>query len=124
MKKLTKKQIELAVDWWSKVIVNPKFDNGADSVQSELACVMARGLVKKISESQMKNFKTALTHILNDLNPVLGLHCDYGPDFNLSKAFGVARISPANAPYKTNMFFRDGKVSVSYGYGAERVELK
>ncbi len=123
MKKLTKKQIETAVEWWGNAITNPKFDNGASDPANLMAAAMARMLKTSISEKKIQAFKAELSKLIKNADHNYHLSCAYGPDVILGKAMKAALIPYSQAPWKTNMDFRDGKVTVSYGYGAERKQL-
>ena len=125
------KQHETAAKWWRNVLENgAKFDNMGDTGSpeerrtSDMTSMLAKMNVKPVTKEQLDTFERELVSSLEGKEDRLGLHCDYGPDLTLSEAAKIAGISTANFPWKTNMFIReDGTVSVSYGYGAEDVEV-
>ena len=117
--KLTKEQIGIAVEWWGNVICNPKHDNGDKSEQGVMATMLATMATTKITDEQKQIFGKELILLLEMESQFNGLHCDYGPDIILRKAMEKAEINSTNAPWKTNMNFQDGQVTVRYGYGAE-----
>ena len=123
---LTEKQIQVAVNWWAKIIQKPKFDNGDKSEAGIIGMGMASLLVKEVNQEQTEKFKIELAQKLrsNERSRYQGLHTDYAPCQMLEEAMLSAGVNIDNAPYKTNMNFKDdGTVWVSYGYGAEWVEL-
>ncbi len=124
MQKLTNEQIEAAVNWWANAIRNPKFDDGDDGSGGGMAMMMATLARKSPNEDEIEAFKVALAEELcsNENVAYLGLSCDYGPDGTLADALQKAGMD-VSLPWKTNMNFRDGKVSVSHGYRAEYVDL-
>lgn len=127
MKKLTKEQIDKAVNWWSNIIQNPKFDNGDTSTAGAtgfMLATLARDQCKP-TEAQINDFKKHLKNILENAEelPYRGLFCDYHPEAPLSEAAEKSGISEMNFPWKTRMWFRDEKVIVSCGYKADLVEL-
>lgn len=121
--RLSKEQIDVAVNWWGDVICNPKHDNGDDSRQGAMTSMLAAMATHTISEEQKDAFKEELVGLLKSELPLHGLHCDYGADMTLSKAMEKANIPGTNAPWKTNMNFHGGGVTVRYGYGAESETL-
>jgi len=121
--KLSNKQINVAIKWWGDVICNPKHDNGDDSTQGVMTSVLAVRATQEISEKQKDAFKEELAGLLKNESSFHGFHCEYGADTTLSKAMQKANIPEMNAPWKTNMNFHDGGVTVRYGYGAESETL-
>ena len=120
---LTEKQIELAVEWWAKAIDNPKFDHGDGSAGGSFVQALAMQNKTEVTEDQLSVFKKSLAATLRKEDKRNGLHSDYGPGRLLAEAMTEAEISHTNSPWKTNMHFREGRVEVSYGYGASIVEL-
>lgn len=124
MEKPNAGQIKKAVDWWVNAIKNPKHDNGDTSVHGGFARAFATLGVTEINDEQIEIFKNELTELLQSQEEAKwGLHVDYNPDVLLNRAMEKAGIGELNAPWKTNMNFRDGKVLVSHGYGADWVEV-
>ena len=120
---LSKEQIQKAVDWWTKVIKKPKFDNGDDSFQNEILRGEAEERVMVLTPIHIKKFRFVFEKALNAVSELCGLHCDYRPDEFLSDVMHEAGIPLTNMPWKTNMWFLGGKVIVSYGYGAKQEEI-
>ena len=130
MNKLTPEQIEKAINWWGEVITNPKFDNGDKSSNGLLCLALASSAQDKMAPNKEKieKFKINLRKALemekaNDYMHFHGLHTDYDPDEILADSASKAGISDMNFPWKTHMWFRDGKVTVAYGYAAQPVEI-
>ena len=127
MNKLTKEQIEKAVNWWADVIQKPRFDNGDKSEAGGIGAVLASMARDRFSpsEGQVEKFKTYLREELEKEAYFVfdGLHVDYHPSKELSGAAKKANISELNFPWKTSMWFRDGKVTVAYGYCAKPLEI-
>jgi len=124
MDKLTDVQIEKAVDWWAGAIERPKFDNGDNSSSGGFGSMLASLNTDTVTDEQIAEFKKHLTDALREKgHSRFGLNCDYNPDLTLSEAMKSAGISTNNAPWKTNMNFWKGQVSVSHGYGAPYVNL-
>ena len=127
MNKLTTEQIEKAVNWWADIVQKPKFDNG-DKSSAGATCFILATLSRAKCEptaDQIIEFKKNLKTMLENAEtlPYMGLFCDYQPESPLSEAAEKSGISKLNFPWKTSMWFRDGKVTVSYGYAAELVEI-
>ena len=127
MNKLTKEQIEKAVNWWADVIQNPKFDNGDGSEIGGVGKVLANMTRDKCKPTlnQIDEFKKHLKIMLENAEtlPYRGLFCDYHPEGPLIEAAEKSGISEMNFPWKTRMWFRDEKVVLSYGYRADLVEI-
>lgn len=133
---LTETQIEVAVDWWAKALVNPKFDTlgktrgdpqadpkGA-AAMSEL---MAADLHTNPSKEAIAQFREALRTHLQGIaeeapDRMFGyLGVDYWPEQPLADALTAAgiEVKQTTLPWKTSMQFVDGGVKVSSGYGAD-----
>ncbi len=119
---LTDGQIQAAVNWWADKVARPKMDNGDDSPAGGIGMMLGMLLVKPVASEQQEVFKAALSKKLKE-NGTPWLSVDYGPDRLLGEAMEEAGISLHNAPWKTSMSFYDGKVTVSYGYGAPSVQI-
>lgn len=124
---LTDEQIEKAVNWWKKVLINPKFSAHSEeeraSGQDNLA--MAE-LMAKTFLTNGNSDKHAVDQFCIELQKLLkeseyskfGLHVDYDPCQILNDAAKKSGFK-GRFPWKTNMYFRHGEVQVSYGYGAK-----
>jgi len=122
--KLTDEQIKKATEWWANAISNPKFDNGDPSEAGGMAMMLALINKETVENDRIELFKAIFAIALkSDPDARWGIHCDYGPCSILAEAMKDAGISTSNAPWKTNMNFEDDKVFVSYGYGAEIIEI-
>jgi len=122
---MTKEQAEVAVKWWADTIQNPKFDNGDRSEVGRLATLLALCYTKELSEEQVETFKNELIDIVltEDFVRRFGIGADYQPDQFLAKALDSANISYNNVPWKTHMYFDDGKVLVKYGYSSPLMQI-
>lgn len=117
--------VKVAVNWWANAIVNPKFDNGDDSMAGGgMAFLMAMmvNTKKNISNEQIKIFKEELAIlIMAEMTSSYSccLSVDYNPDCILSAAAEKAGINNnMGFPWKTSMNVSKDKVSVWAGYGA------
>ena len=125
---LTAKQIEVAVQWWGERLKVPTFDMGADSRGSMMAEMMATVYHKSESEDTVTMFKQALAKELKRTKERVEWLCvgvDYWPGKILSDALEAAgvEVGMTQLPWKTQMWFQDGGVQVSLGYGGERQKL-
>ena len=128
---LTEEQITKAVDWWRNALSNPKFSAHSEKERASghdnlalaevMATVLAHDKKGKEEEGSLDRFCDELGKNLRE-NPPYGLNVDYHPDMTLYKAAKKSGFK-GEFPWKTNMWFRDGKVEVSYGYGVETVEV-
>lgn len=127
--KLSKKQIEAAVEWWSNALKSPKFqtlrpgDNNLGSQPARMAEIMATVGHKDPQEDGVTKFKDALRAVLN--KGEIRLNVDYHPCRELSDCLAKAGIDPGITllPWKTSMHFDDGGVQVACGYGEPYIEL-
>jgi len=126
--KLSKKQIEAAVEWWSNALKSPKFqtirpgDNDPGSRPALMAEVMAEKAHKAPEEESAYKFKEALRKLLK--KGQVRLSVDYGPCRELGECLAEAGIDPSmSLPWKTHMSFHDDGVQVACGYGEPYVEL-
>ena len=121
--------LEKAVKWWSnKVCKQTHHDNGDYSVQSALAMAIADMGVKQVSAEQRTVFEEELGKLIEEKEKewegcYFSIGVDYGPDDVLGAAAKAAGINVLNFPFKTHMYFQDGKIIVRDGYGAPPVEL-
>lgn len=117
-----RKAAEVASQWWSEVVGNPKFDNGDNSVVGLLVNASNTSNVEFVTEEQVVRFRECLAQLV-DAEFEKGLACiltvDYSPNLHLQKAAKECGISQNNFPHKTTMWVYEGYVSVSYGYGAD-----
>lgn len=122
---LTEKQIKLAVNWWANVIQHPKFDAGAGTdPRMKMKEHQAMLNAVDISQEDVNIFKLRLTNLLANFNDNNYLSVDYKPCSLLAGALQETNIPASNFPWKTNMWFDGGNVSVSYGYCADTVILE
>lgn len=118
--------VKVAVNWWANAIVNPKFDNGDDSLAGVIVFISTMMVNSKssISKEQIGIFKKELADIIvaqmnSSLNGECRLEVDYHPDKKLYIAAQKASINDyIGFPWKTNMRISKDKVSVSAGYVA------
>ena len=125
--KLTKQQIEKAVNWWGEVLKNPKYDNGDNSGNGILTKVLTLKRQDNVSNKDIRKFQDNLRRILEqdecDYHSFI-LTCDYTPNKNLRNATKGTNINETDFPWKTTMVFRKGgKVLVRYGYSSPWKEL-
>ena len=123
---LTDDQVEKAVNWWADAISHPRFDNGDPSEVGGITMTLAIMATQPVSDEQKARFKESLEKRLRtgSLDYGMCFGVDYHPDGILADAMSEASIPESQAPWKTQMWFRGGKVIVSYGYGAPRVTLE
>jgi len=132
--KLTESQVNLAVDWWTKALENPKFqtlrpdDTEPGSMPARMAEVMAKASHEAPADTASQAFGEALREILETQEDGYNyLSVDYGPCSELREALekaGLRADNPSSVlPWKTIMRFEDGGVQVACGYGEPFVEL-
>lgn len=128
---LSERQIVTAISWWGAQLRKPAvFDNGARDLAGLFAGSMAGQIRAEvpITNIQVGTFVHALAGILQaggiEQRRVMGiLRTDYHPDAFLDAALETAGIPDAGGcilPWKTIMWFMDGGVKVSAGYGARQ----
>ncbi|KEI95010.1 hypothetical protein N496_18765 (plasmid) [Clostridium botulinum A2B3 87] len=126
MSKSIKEISIIASEWWADKVINPKFDNGDDSSNGELAMVlalMATKSIDNIAKDKFINFlSNSIEEMLNKGNNVT-LDVDYHACRELSEAGKYAGISESNFPWKTTMWIDKNHVSVSYGHRAKEEYL-
>lgn len=116
---------QLASDWWTNVVTQPKFDNGDKSAEGMFTSAIASLSVRNIAGSDVANFNKELyNHILNRLKDVTDVSsiiysCDYGPDRYLRDIAEKNNIPINNFPWKTTMWIYNDACLVKYGYDAE-----
>ena len=125
---LAAKQIEVAVQWWGEQLKMPTFDMGADSKGSMMGELMATVYSKRQPDSVIADFQGHLAKALKGTKGRVEWLCvgvDYWPDKILSDALEAAgvRVSMIQLPWKTQMWFQNGGVQVSLGYGGKSQEL-
>jgi len=98
--KLTNDQVEKAVDWWSKFVANA----GIDPTQ------FVGQLRSHLRGPDFGRYGLVLAS-------------DYGAMDDLLEVATKCGIHWEVFPTKAKMYFENGKVTVSYGYGAEEVEI-
>ncbi len=131
---LTDRQIEVAVEWWARVLENPKFQTLSPEERRDPAsrgAAAAEMIATAFHESplseQLEKFKEELAKGLRNASKHerRWLSVDYGPCGLLGDAAERAGmvVGIQTFPWKTCMRLDDGRVSVSYGYRAEEETL-
>ncbi len=127
---LTKNQITAAVEFWANQVQSPQFRTLSreerqrpDSQSAAMAEMMAVMLVKEVPPDVIAEFRALLTKKLTKDPPYSGIHVDYAPEPYLANVGNAAGVPIHNWPWKTNMWFEDGKVLVSCGYGGAREDI-
>lgn len=118
--------VKVAVNWWANAIVNPKFDNGDDSVAGEMTFLLAMMVNSKnsISKEQIAIFKKELAQlIIEKMDSSFVGECRLGVDFHPDRLLYTAAQKAGidnnmGFPWKTNMRITKNNVSVSAGYAA------
>ena len=139
--KLSKEQIDVAVEWWQRAIERPKFDTlgptrGRDreeTYSAGFAEAVATVLASQhgVTDASVEKFGAALRKQLeafNDeihcLNRNAQLYADYDPFGMLREAFIESGVDTSRCPWKTCMWFdEDGGVTVRSGYAAAEEKL-
>ncbi len=132
--KLTKGQIEKAVNYWAGALINPSFKTLNDrerkdpgSQPAAKAEVLAALSHEPPEKDKIEKFKTILrTALKKPLRDPFCLSVDYEPSFLLAEIARKAGIEAdiITFPWKTVMHFEeDGKVFLAEGYGLEFVEI-
>ena len=121
------KIVDRAVELWKRMLKNPKFDNGDPSPSGFFAGAMAKTIPNNATDEILQvfgeNLKTALMNPEPEYKQEFfhsSLGVDYGPDKVLHDAANKAGLK-MEFPWKTSMSLWTEHVSVSAGYGAERV---
>lgn len=122
-----------AAKWWAdRLRSGAKLDHGprsfTDTFAIGLGSYMQKAAAKNRTEEQIQMFEDALyeelkAHELFPLSYIVGI--DYHPPDIFLRAADKAgiKLSGGCLPWKTHMYYRDGKVKVSYGYGAPIEEI-
>ena len=116
-----------AAKWWADHLRNgAPLDNGDPSPTGGMAMIV--GLMLQANRSKGRDpivvdrFEEELSqHILKDeYTQRCGIHVDYSPGGTLQDAAERAglELGMTDLPWKTNMWFRDGEISVAVGYGS------
>lgn len=115
--------IQVATEWWTQAIKNPKFDNGDYSDKGTIAMMVATVANDNIVTPEVELvFKTELKKIIYSqlINPgYIVLSVDYWPNYYLAVAAQKAGLSAIGFPFKTEMHMDRKKVIVKDGYGAD-----
>jgi hypothetical protein len=136
--------VDRAVAIWVELLTKPKYDNlgknSGESATSQMQNTMASVLAERCPKN---NTSDVLTRFAKELKPFLMepteyttvnykketvtekrmfnyLSVDYHPDIPLAMAAERAGLT-MQFPWKTSMFIDNNYVSVSNGYGAERI---
>lgn len=118
--------IDRAVAIWKKILSNPMYKNtspGDSDLSSAFAGMMVDMLPKNNTPDILDLFGVHLKNCLmnkGEYGYVNYLRVDYDPDQYLSGAAKEAGLK-MNFPWKTSMFLKNDYVSISYGYGAPRM---
>jgi hypothetical protein len=127
---MREEKARVAAKWWADLLrKGAKLDHGDPSQTGGMIMIMGKVLQSKVSENftleKIQKFEDALVEKL--LNPEdyshyirFGLHVDYNPAsifVECAEEAGI-KLGMVSLPWKTNMWFRDDKITVSYGYGA------
>ncbi len=114
---------ESAAVWWAEKLQTPKFDNGGTDPGNQLAQLITASMHKEQPGDKASKFKEALKEAIAErleMTSYMSFGVDYHPDRILTDALSKATIKNdmSTLPWKTNMWIKDGKVEVRYGYGA------
>jgi hypothetical protein len=125
---LTEEQVSKAVEFWKEQLRSGIWDNGDSSATGFMTTMMARDLQEssRPQEDVLEKFGVALDRLIREgeiWSLRYGLSVDYEPGGVLADAAKEAGIETSAFPCKTRMYFRDGKVEASCGYGAPSKEL-
>jgi hypothetical protein len=125
---MDKEAAQKAAEWWADRVCAPTFDGltpeerlRPENQAYQTAEMRASMLVKPITAEQRATFVTTLTNILMqaDAERLYYIGVDYHPCRILADAASIAGIPETNFPWKTSMWFKDGKLTVARGYGAQ-----
>jgi len=120
-----------AAKWWAdKLRHGAKMDNGDDSevgMFTMIAALMLQETEKfKQSDDAIDKFEDELAKSVEKMSGNwISFGVDYHPDRVLQDAADRAglELGMTTLPWKTNMYITGDTVKVSYGYGAEAVEI-
>ena len=120
-----------AAKWWANQLRgNATLDNGEHSPSGIMTMGLAAHLQKIEKQKQtpelIDKFELELTKALTDAEHFWCVGVDYHPDMLLQEAADKAGLplGMTSLPWKTTMWIKDDKISVSCGYGAEIVVLE
>ena len=120
----------LAAEWWANKIQRPRFDNGDNSKESEiagfLALLLASDSRKDLDDEKIENFKNVLsTKIQLELieRGICQLDVDYYPEGVLYDAAVEVSVSEDLFPWKTCMRVTNETIEVQEGYGKPYKEI-
>lgn len=127
MVKLDERSARIAAKWWAdRLRSGAKLDNADPSQAGGMAFIMGKILQNKMAQKrtleQVQVFEDSLFEELRDQKTftthVAGV--DYHPTGVFLRAAEKAGIKLGGSclPWKTHMYYIDGVVKVSYGYGA------
>jgi hypothetical protein len=117
-----KKQIEVAVKWWTEKLNQKVAQKAGDFHMSAFATVVGN-MHDAPTELQIKAFGHHMATLLNALveagHTDIDIEIDYEPDLLLSQCCLASEIKPERLPIKTTMVISPKDVQVSCGYGAK-----
>lgn len=120
-----------AAKWWADKLRNgAKIDNG-DTSDVGIFTMMAAYMLQEAESSNQSadaidKFEDELTSVLERMQGnYISFGVDYHPDYILQDAADKVglELGMTTLPWKTNMYITGDTVKVSYGYGAEAVEI-
>lgn len=117
---------KVAAKWWAdklRKVVPRNYDNGDNSSTGGMAMLLASMLAmnSQPSDEAINLFEERLADTIKEhveVNGSMTLDVDYGPDYILSKLAQETGVSANRFPWKTTMWIKKDKVSVSAGYAA------
>lgn len=136
MQHIAHKEIEIAAKWWANVIRKGARQDNGDGFQS-IALSVLQSRANPPTEEQLQAFEQALINALEaDIDPqswfpddprrgsaLRSIGVDYGPAGVLRDAMDAVGLAYILLPCKTLMWINPGSVEVSYGYGADVVQI-
>jgi len=121
---ITKDQAIVAAKWWSEQLAAPEFNN-AKSGNLELAVLIRIAHVPVEKEKVAEFEKTLAVYLEGECHRMIEV--DYDPCQVLQDALDAAGVDSLGLgyvlPWKTRMWFEDGGVQVSTGYGVKKADL-
>lgn len=125
--KPTIKTARRAAELWKKMLTNPKFDNGDDSVTGFMTASLASMIPTNTTEELLDAFVEKLVEKIMtpsahnpDFHDSSNLSVDYGPCQALADSAKAVGLN-CQFPWKTSTRVYSDEVHVRHGYGAETI---
>lgn len=114
---------KIAAEWWANSMLDPKMDNGDDSLPTQTVFSLMKRRMKPVSQDQIDVFKKKLHDLVENTllkgKGFISLSVDYHPYEPLVECLIEAGINENRLPIKTSMTVENGFVKVKHGAGGK-----